>query len=165
MILSSPPIKWLQFIYIVSTRYSATCCGRCSTSKFKFSVCAKEVWIKALLIPGEQMQAARLMLMPSYQGKMAEPSCKQRHQRYVFVCDVTEEKIMINGLFWIVGWWNCLWYQSRGGEQSQPKPWKGWDRETPPRKKSTTGCITKAYQIHNITSAVHCEVMWWLPSE
>lgn len=47
--------------------YSRTCCCCCcwSTSKFKFSVCAKEVWIKALLIPGKQMRTVCLMLMPS----------------------------------------------------------------------------------------------------
>lgn len=39
------------------------------------------------------------MLMPSYQYNMAEPSCKHRCQIYVFVSDVAEEMIMINGMF------------------------------------------------------------------
>lgn len=45
------------------------------------------------------MQTAWLMLIPSYQYNMAEPSCKHRCQRYVFVSDGTKEMIMINGLF------------------------------------------------------------------
>lgn len=81
------------------SRYSGTCCCCCcSTSKFKFSVCAKEVWMKALLIPGEQMQAACLMLMPSYQDKMAEVFYKQ-HKHVCLWCSRGNDHDEF------VGWW------------------------------------------------------------
>lgn len=43
-----------------------------TSAAFGFSLYAKVVWMKPLLIPADQMQAARLMLKPGNQDKMTK---------------------------------------------------------------------------------------------
>lgn len=43
-----------------------------ASAAFEFSLYAKVVWMKPLLIPADQMQAACLMLKPGNQDKMTE---------------------------------------------------------------------------------------------
>lgn len=77
-----------------------------------------EVWIKALLILGEQMQTTCLMLMPSYQDKMAEPSCKQHYQRYVMWQKENDKLVVLDS-----------WVSDIRGEtereKNQSKLWRG----------------------------------------
>lgn len=126
-------------------------------SKFIFTVCAKEVWRKALLIPGEQMQTSCLMSLPGNREKMAEPPCKQHYPRYV-QCGRRQD-----GVKWVVleSWAMILWRRRKRIETIKTPG----DSQTSCSQKYSHRLYNDSLSgIHSITSVVHCEVMWWFPS-